>query len=127
MWTWERERRRQAQESAVQLGEVTLSGEETAANLGGERRWLQVCAPGGYAWKPRQGQQALILKAGQEAWVLGVTDGAQQVEPGQVKLTGTGCGIFLGSDLELTGGVYLNGQSLESYIRGIVADMLSGG
>lgn len=127
MWAWERERRAQAQEPAVQLGEVTLSGEETAANLGGERRWLQVCPPGGYGWKPGRGQRALVLKAGQEAWVLGVTDEGEQVQPGQVKLTGTGCTLFLGDHVEIKGEVWLNGQSLEDYIRAIVADVLSGG
>jgi len=126
MWIWERERRRQSEESAVQLGEVTLSGEETAANLGGERRWLGVCVPGGYGWKPRQGERALILKAGDEAWVLG-TAAEQRLQPGQVKLTGTGCELFLGDSMEITGEVVLNGRSLEEYIRAIVAQMLPGG
>ena len=126
MWTWELERRRQAEEPAVQLGEVTLSGGETAANLGGERRWLQVCAPGGCSWRPRQGERTLILKAGDEVWVLGAA-AEPQLQPGQVKLTGTGCTLFLGDKLEITGGVDLNGQSLEDHIRAIVAEILSGG
>lgn len=126
MWTWERERRRQAEEPSVQLGEVTLSGAETAANLGGERRWLQVCAPGGYSWRPRQGERTLILKVGDEAWVLGAA-AEPQVRPGQVKLTGTGCALFLGDKAEITGEVELNGQSLKDYIRAIVAETLSGG
>ena len=72
MWTWERERRRQAAEPTVQPGLVTVGGGEPAVNLGGERRWLQACAPGGYGWSPRQGEQVLVLKDGGQAWVLGL-------------------------------------------------------
>jgi len=126
MWTWERERRGQARERDVQLGEVTLSGEETAANLGGERRWLRTCTPGGFGWRPRQGDKVLVLKAGDEVWVLGVEQEGQ-IQPGQVKLTGPGCALLLDKKLEITGGVDLNGQSLEDYVRGIVIDVLSGG
>ena len=127
MWTWERERRRQALEPDIQFGEVTLSGPETAANLGGERRWLQVCGPGGYVWRPRQGEKALVLKAGQEVWVLGTAQEDAQLEPGQVKLAGTGCEIRLDKQVRIGGEVELNGSPLEDYIRGIVIDVLSGG
>lgn len=127
MWTWEQERRRQVKEPAAQLGLVTLGGEETAANLGGERRWLNVCTPGGVGWKPRQGDQVLVLKDGANAWILGVMEEAQAPEPGQLLLSGTDCSVLLGERMEIRGEVDLNGQSLEDYIRGIVADMLSGG
>ena len=62
MWSWERERRRQAAEEEAQLGVVTLSGTVTAANLGGERRGLILCAPGGLCWRPREGARVLVLK-----------------------------------------------------------------
>ena len=127
MWTWEQERRRQAQEPAAQLGLVTLGGEETAANLGGERRWLNVCTPGGMQWKPRQGDQVLVLKDGANAWVLGVMEETHSAEPGQLRLSGTDCSVLLGERMEICGEVELNGQSLEDYIRAIVAKMLSGG
>ena len=127
MWTWERERRRQAAEPTVQPGVVTVGGGEPAVNLGGERRWLQVCAPGGYGWSPRQGEQVLVLKDGGQAWVLGLPQQGENVKPGQVKLTGESCSLLLGERVELTGEVELNGQSLEDYIRAIVAEMLSGG
>ena len=127
MWTWEQERRRQTAEPAAQLGLVTLGGAETAANLGGERRWLNVCTPGGVQWKPQQGEQVLVLKDGENAWIMGVMPAEQDVEPGQLLLSGTGCSVQLGEWVDIRGEVELNGQSLEDYIRGIVAKMLSGG
>lgn len=127
MWTWEQERRRRAEEPYAQLGMVTLGGAETAANLGGERRWLGVCSPGGYHWKPRQGEQVLVLKSGQEAWVLGVMNAGEELVPGQARLEGENCSVLLADTVEIQGDVVLNGQTLEDYIRGIVADMLSGG
>lgn len=127
MWTWERERRRQVQEPAAQLGLVTLGGAETAVNLGSERRWLNVCTPGGVQWMPRQGEQVLVLKSGEDAWVLGTLEEEKDLQPGQIRLKGTGCSLILGDGLELSGEVTLNGQTLENYIRGIVSNMLEGG
>ena len=127
MWTWERERRRQAQEPAAQLGVVTLGGVETAVNLGSERRWLNVCTPGGVQWLPRQGEQVLVLKTGESAWVLGTLEEETDLRPGQIGLKGTGCSLHLGDRVELSGEVALNGQLLEKYIRGVVSEMLDGG
>lgn len=110
MWTWEQERRRAAAEEIAQLGEVTLSGEVTAANLGGERRKLALCAPGGLLWRPRAGQRVLVLKAGEgEApCVLGTVEEGTDVLPGE---------------LRLPEGVTVAGESLADYIRRIVSDM----
>ena len=127
MWNWERERRRPVQEPAAQLGLVTLGGAETAVNLGSERRWLNVCAPGGMQWMPRQGEQVLVLKNGEDAWVLGVLEEEKDLRPGQIRLKGTNCSFLLGDRVELCGEVSLNGQTLEHYIRGIVSEMLDGG
>ena len=129
MWTWEQERRRQVKEPAAQLGLVTLGGEETAANLGGERRWLNVCTPGGVGWKPRQGDQVLVLKsdAGEKSCVMGTVDSGQDLQPGQVRLHGGTCSILLGNKLELWGEVMVDGEKLEDYVRRIIATALGGG
>lgn len=128
MWTWEQERRRAAREPEAQLGQVTLS-EETAVNLGGERRGLNVCAPGGYSWRPKEGLNVLVLKSesGDKPCVVGRVVEHTDLQPGQVRLTGGNCEILLGERLELMGEVYIGGQSLENYIRAIVAEELSGG
>lgn len=129
MWRWEQERRKQTAEPVAQLGMVTLAGEDTAVNLGGERRWMEVCAPGGYSWRPRQGEQVLVLKPeqGEDSCVVGVMETEGGLQPGQVRISGQRCAILLGDKLELRGDVELNGQPLDDYIRAIVADMLSGG
>lgn len=127
MWTWEQERRAQVREPDAQLGLVTLGGEETAVNLGGERRWLRVCAPGGMRWRPKEGSQVLVLKSGEEAWVLGVMAEGDSPDPGHVHLAGEGCALSLEQDIRITGNVELNGRRLEDYIRAIAADVMSGG
>ncbi len=143
MWIWERERRRVSEEPAAQLGVVTLGEGETAVNLGGERRWLGVCAPSGYSWRPRQGEQVLVLKSGQEAWVLGVVQSGGSSGP--AGLYGEECSIELDQGVQITGdtdvdgtlrvsgplrvsgAVEVEGQGLEDFVRSIVNEVLSGG
>ena len=129
MWTWERERRQQARDAQAQLGLMTLGGGEMAANLGSERRWLSVCAPGGYSWCPSQGDQVLVLKsdAGEKSCVMGTVDSGQELQPGQVRLHGGTCSILLGNKLELWGEVMVDGEKLEDYVRRIIATALGGG
>lgn len=128
MWTWERERRPKAAEPEAQLGEITLSGTDTAANLGGERRWLEVCSPGGYSWRPGNGARVLVLKtpAGEAPCVLGVMQQQEQLLPGQVKLSGANSSILLGDRVEIEGEILINGVSLEEYIRTLVSGMQGG-
>ena len=110
MWSWERERRRQAAEEEAQLGVVTLSGTVTAANLGGERRGLTLCAPGGLRWRPREGARVLVLKteAGEEPCVLGTVEESDGLRPGELRLPED---------------VTVAGEPLRDYIRRIMADM----
>ena len=110
MWSWERERRRQAAEEEAQLGVVTLSGSVTAANLGGERRGLILCAPGGLCWRPREGARVLVLKtaAGEEPCVLGTVEESDGLRPGELRLPED---------------VTVAGEPLRDYIRRIMADM----
>lgn len=128
MWIWERERRAVREEPLAQLGQMTLSGAVTGANLGGERRWLNLCAPGGFQWSPREGEQVLVLKLpdGGQPCILGVVGQEASLRPGQVKLTGGNCTLLLGDGLELTGEVRVNGENLEEMIRRVVADKMGG-
>lgn len=66
MWTSERGRLLTVQESAAEVGVVTLGGDPAGVSLGGERRWLSVYGPGGYAWRPMAGDKVLVLKTGAE-------------------------------------------------------------
>lgn len=110
MWTWERERRREHREEPVQLGQMTLSGQTLAVNLGGERRELLVCAPGGLLWRPREGQQVLVLK-GEAPCVLGTVEEQTDLKPGELRLPGD---------------VTVDGEPLADLIRRIAAEVTSG-
>ena len=92
MWTSERERRTPVREAEAEVGLVTLGGDPAGVNLGGERRWLPVCSPGGYAWQPAAGDKVLVLKTGTEReapCILGRVQDGTGLGPGQVRLTGT--------------------------------------
>ena len=127
MWTSERGRLPQSQEPAAEVGVVTLGGNPAAVEFGGERRWLPVCAPGGYSWQPGAGDKVLVLKAGVERespYILGKIQENVE-EAGPIRLFGPGSALGLDQGrVELEGTVYLNGQTLEAYIQKIVAEML---
>lgn len=131
MWTSERNRNLPLREAAAEIGTVTLGGDPAGVSLGGERRWLTVYGPGGYCWRPTAGDKVLVLKAGAEGespCVLGTVqepEGDAPLRPGEVRLKGGGSAIHLGQDrLELSGQLYLNGQSLRDAVAAIVASLL---
>lgn len=55
MWTSERSRKRPVEEAAADTGAVTLGESPAGVYLEGERRGAQVYSPGGYRWRPAQG------------------------------------------------------------------------
>ena len=136
MWTSERNRNLPVREPAAELGTVTLGGDPAGVSLGGERRWLTVYGPGGYSWRPTSGDKVLVLKAGAEGespCILGTTQDAEDLKPGEVRLTGMECSLHLGQgQVEVTGGknsmslgqggLAINGQSLESMVREIARE-----
>lgn len=128
MWTSQRRRETPVGEPPAELGEVTLGGDPAGVNLGGERRWLPVYSPGGYSWRPRAGDRALVLKTGQEGecpCVLGTAQDTGGLEPGEVRIRGGQCELRLGRQLDLNGNIYVNGQTLEDYIVQIVIAILT--
>lgn len=112
----------------AELGAVTLGGDPAGVALGGERRWLNVYAPGGYSWRPSAGEKVLVLKAGGERelpCIVGTAQNGGGLKPGEVSLRGGSSQVYLGQDnLELSGRVKVNGMDLELYIREIVGEML---
>ena len=149
MWTSERNRNLPVREASAEVGTVTLGGDPAGVSLGGERRWLNVYSPGGYSWRPTSGDKVMVLKAGAEGespCILGTTQDAEDLKPGEVRLTGVDCDLLLGqgqvemtggegslrlgqNGLELSGGLSIDGQSLEDMVRSIaqevVAEMLA--
>lgn len=130
MWTSERDRRLPLREAEAEVGVVTLGGDPAGVLVGGERRWLPVYSPGGYCWRPAEGDQVLVIKAGGEQespCVLGKAQDGVQLQPGEVYLSGKGSSIRLGNgSLNLTGSVTVNGVGLEQYIKNVVASTLLG-
>lgn len=127
MWLSGERTKKRAAEPAAEWGPVTVAG-PSAVYLGGERRQVPVCCPGGYAWAPKVGDQVLVLKAGAEGeqpYILGKTGSGEKLEPGQVRLGSGTCGVLCGDRLELTGEVRVNGEDLEELVARIVAAMLS--
>ena len=126
MWTSERNARRKVEEPAAELGQVTLGGAPAGVSLGGERRWLPLCTPGGYAWRPAAGERVLVLKAGGERespCVLGTVREQEDLAPGAVRLSSGGGVLSLaGGNVDLRGRVLVNGTALESWIKEIVAE-----
>lgn len=143
MWTSERNRSLSVKEAAAEVGTVTLGGDPAGVSLGGERRWINVYGPGGYSWRPTSGDKVMILKAGAEGespCILGTTQDAEGLKPGEVRLTGVECSLHLGqgqmemngaegalrlgrSGLELTGGLSIDGQPMEDIIRQLAREV----
>ena len=146
MWTSERNRNLPVREASAEVGTVTLGGDPAGVSLGGERRWLNVYGPGGYSWRPTSGDKVMVLKAGAEGespCILGTTQNAEDLKPGEVRLTGVDCGLFLGQGqvemtggegglclnqdgLDVTGGLSVNGEPLEQIVERIVLKVLFG-
>lgn len=103
-------------QGAVTTGEVTISGGSPGAKADGELRGLELAAPEGVYWKPRAGQQMLLLHAddGSElaAGVLGQAAPAD-LAPGELLLTSAGGAVLrLKNDgsIRITGALYINGM-----------------
>ena len=67
MWISEQGRRRTEPDGTALVGRVTLPGDPAGVYLAGERRELPVFGPGGYVWRPEEGEQVLVLKTGRGA------------------------------------------------------------
>lgn len=113
-------------ECAGEVGSATIGGAQPSVYLDGERRRAAVYGPGGYRWRPAEGDDLLVLKAGAEReqpCVIGCAGTAEDVEAGEVKLFSGGCSVDLDGETQtLTGTIMVNGQSLEDYIKKIIRD-----
>lgn len=77
-----------AGETAADLGVTTIGGQEVGVYTRGEARAVDLCTPGGLAWRPKSGDQVLVLKGGpggEEAFVLGVREsGGKDLADGEI-------------------------------------------
>ena len=140
MWTSNRKTEGRTVEAAADLGLVTLGGDPAGVYLGGERRWVAVCSPGGYQRRPQTGDKVLVVKAGDQRefpCLAGVRQPEIQekdpLEAGAVRITG-GSGrmdldtrgvVLNGKEIALNGKVTVQEERLEDLIRRIAADVVS--
>ena len=83
--------------------------------LAGERRELPVFGPGGYVWRPEEGEQVLVLKTGQAGeapCVAGQACGQDwNLAAGEVLIYSGSASIRIGGGgIRLTGDVLVNGK-----------------
>lgn len=129
MWTSKQSKQSaDALPAAADMGVVTSGGALCGVYMGTERRWLGVLGPGGCRWRPKVGQQVLVLKTGQQeedACILAAQQEENVLQPGEVELYADGCGIKLTrtGTVELTGQVLVNGIPLQTMIRQALAEL----
>lgn len=105
-----------ASETTADLGVTTIGGERTGVYTRGEARDLDICTPGGIVWRPKSGDQVLVLKGGpggEEAFVLGVRDtGKRNLADGELYFYSKGgASICLRNNgaVEICGDLRING------------------
>lgn len=121
MWLSKRAGRQDQPETAA-ISTVTISGERIAALSGGETRGMRTVAPAGIIWRPRVGQEVLVVKCGAEGdFVAGaVQSGAGGLDSGDVaidtgaariRVRANGC-IELSGNVSITGTLAVNGNAV---------------
>ena len=132
MWVSKQTKKRETGGGTARVGVVTAAGQESDVYLGTQRCWLPVMAPGGYRWRPKAGEQVLVLKTGadgESACVLArQEEPGEELQPGEVELYAPGCSLKLGGSgrVDLCGSVYVNGTALDDMINRAVAAALAG-
>lgn len=82
------------------LAQVSFSLEsgEWGAVADREYRHRPVVFPGGYRWCPREGEEVLLLRAGEGELCAGVPGESRGLAPGEVEIAAWGSAIRLGKD-----------------------------
>ncbi|MCI6109560.1 MAG: hypothetical protein MR849_03025 [Oscillibacter sp.] len=104
--------------ASAQDGTVTIEGGELAVFSSGEKREVKTAAPGGYEWRPRKGENVLVVRGGtfgEEAYAVGVVEAAASgLAPGEVRIrSGTGTAeIVLHNNgrVDINGLLFINGM-----------------
>ena len=123
MWISQQGRSAGKQENHARMAVVTAQGEQAGVYMDGHQCWLPVAAPGGYRWKPRSGQQVLVMKSGADAENAHIVAQQEMAEynlkPGEVELYADGCSVKLDvqGQVQLQGTVVVNGVTLERLIE----------
>ena len=118
MWLSEKLSRHEVQDVAsAQDGTVTIEGAETAVFSSGEKREVKTVGPGGYEWRPRKGEEVLIVRGGvfgEEAYAAGAVEREEtELAPGEVRIRsgfeGTEIVLRNNGRIDINGALFING------------------
>jgi len=112
MSMWLSERKRSPGTPAAQGSACAYDG-GTGVQTDGEVRSVTVCAPGGYTWRPRDGEDVILLRGeGGEVIVAGVETGSG-LRPGEIRISSGAASVTLLADgsaeIYAPGGLTLRG------------------
>lgn len=101
-------------EANADIGVVTIGGENTAVYTDAEHRGIKVCAPGGFFWRPRAGEEVLVIKSDAgENCAVGVCGAVPPVSlmEGEVYIKTSSTAIHLKNSggISITGNVNVEG------------------
>lgn len=118
MWLSKKLTQHEMQNAAsAQSGTVTVEGAEAAVYTSGEDRNVKVASPRGFFWKPRNGENVLVIKGGvfgEDAYIVGaVQQDGGALAAGEVRIASAGgAEIVLRNSgrVDINGSVFINGE-----------------
>ncbi|MDL2300445.1 hypothetical protein LJC01_02235 [Clostridiaceae bacterium OttesenSCG-928-D20] len=115
MWLLDRmSESNQAEDPAVCVGEVSLSGSSLAVVTDAEHGNIKIASPDGVSWLPQKGRQALVLKTEEgELVVIGILkDGAPMLNEGEIRLGEGSCTLTVSKngDVSIVGDLNISGN-----------------
>lgn len=118
MWLSKKLTQHEMQNAAsAQSGTVTVEGAEAAVYTSGEDRNVKVASPRGFFWKPRNGENVLVIKGGvfgEDAYIVGaVQQDGGALAAGEVRIASAGgAEIILRNSgrVDINGSVFINGE-----------------
>ena len=116
MWLSERVAR-QSDDNNAAIGPVTIAGTRIGVLSDAEKRGVFVFAPGGYCWRPSEGEDVLIIKCeSEEICTIGreTEAGPEEMVEGEVYIKSReGASVWLKNDgtMELSGEVHMETPS----------------
>ena len=101
-------------ERSAQMGGVTIGGGNVAVYTDMEQRGLELLSPGGYMWRPKVGQDVLVIKCGGESVIAGARQSETPSEfmAGEVYIKSDGgAAVYLKNDgtIAFSGDAVING------------------
>lgn len=117
MWLSRKLTQQEKQNTAsAEDGTVTVDRGEVAVFSSGEDRGVRVASPGGFFWRPKNGERVLVIKGGtfgEEPFVVGAVQESGG-EPGEIRIAPAegNAEILLHNDgrVDINGELFVNGM-----------------